>query len=345
MKLLVFTQVVDREDLVLGFFCRWIEELATRFEHVHVICLKEGIHDFPQNVQVHSLGKEKGVGRLTYLYRFYTYLFRLRDEYDSVFVHMNQEYVLLGGIFWKFLGKSVYMWRNHYAGSWLTNVAALFCTKVFCTSKHSYTARFRRTVLMPVGIDYQHFSSVEGVVREPRSVLFLARISPSKRPEMLIDALGEVLARGISFTATIVGSPKEGDESYAKSLQTRAESLGLHDRVQFRPGVPVSETPRVFAAHDIFVNCSPSGMFDKTLFEAAAAGCRVLASSEDFRDAAGDDTYTPTTKILTQLLIDILQQDENSIIRKRNVLRSLALGESLQTLADRLHIEIQPNKS
>ena len=71
---------------------------------------------------------------------------------------MNQEYVLIAGWLWKLLGKRTYLWRNHYAGSWLTDVAAVFCTKVFCTSKHSYTVKYKKTVLMPVGVDTERFT-------------------------------------------------------------------------------------------------------------------------------------------------------------------------------------------
>lgn len=339
MKLLIVTQVVDTTDPALSFMTLWISEIASRFETVTVICLKKGEYSLPENVSVYSLGKEEGVTKLTYIYRFYRYVWRLRKKYDSVFVHMNQEYILLAGALWLVLRKPIYMWRNHYAGSWLTDVAASFCTKVFCTSKHSYTAKYRRTVLMPVGIDMERFEEGSGV-REPHSILFLARLSPSKRPEMFIDALGEVLARGVSFTASLYGSPTSSDTLYGKSLATRAESLGLHDRLRFYPGIPNDATPEVYRSHDIFVNCSPSGMFDKTLFEAAACGCRVIAASDDFHDAAGDHAYAPTVSALTERLIEALREDEDMVERKRFSYIALARAESLATLADRLAIEL-----
>ena len=96
MKLLIITQVIDKNHPVLGFFHRWVEEFAVHCEHVHVICLQKGVFDLPVNVTVHSLGKEDGVSRATYLLRFYKNIWQLRHEYDSVFVHMNQLYVLLG---------------------------------------------------------------------------------------------------------------------------------------------------------------------------------------------------------------------------------------------------------
>ena len=107
MKLLITTQAVDLDDPVLGFFHRWIEELSKRFDTISVICLKEGRHSLPANVSVYSLGKEGGVSRIAYVLNFYRYIWKLRNDYDAVFVHMNQEYVLLGWKFWWLLGKRV----------------------------------------------------------------------------------------------------------------------------------------------------------------------------------------------------------------------------------------------
>lgn len=339
MRLLYITQALDLDDPTLSVYHRWSQAVFATAESVHVVCLYEGRHALPSHVQVHSLGKEQGVGRLRYVLRFYTYVYRYRKEYDAVFVHMNQEYILLAGFIWKLLGKRVYFWRNHYAGSLLTDVAATFCTKIFCTSKHSYTARYRKTVLMPVGIDTASFTHENSAARAPRSLLFLSRMSPSKRPEMFIDALGRVLEQGISFRASLVGDPKKEDAAYYESLKSRAEYLGLHDRLEFHPGVPNASVPSWYARHDIFVNCSPSGMFDKTLFEAAASGCRVITTSEDFKDAAGEEAYAHDAEALAARIIATLSEDEDATERSRVKMRALARQESLATLTDRLLVE------
>ena len=72
MKLLILTQVVDKDDLYLGFFHRWIEMLAPHHEHIHVICLKGGVYTLPENVSVHSLGKEKGYSQFRYIKNFFS---------------------------------------------------------------------------------------------------------------------------------------------------------------------------------------------------------------------------------------------------------------------------------
>lgn len=337
-KLLIVTQEVDTNSQTLGFFTRWISLLAPHFESVEVICLREGEHTLPDNVRVHSLGKEWGsVSPLVYAVRFKWLAWKLRKDYDAVFVHMNQEYILIAGSIWKLLGKRIYMWRNHYAGSWLTDIAAAFCAKVFCTSKHSYTAKYKKTVLMPVGVDTSRFLTEASVERMPRSILFLARIAPSKRAEMLIEALALLHKEGEAFQASIYGTPTASDEDYYEGLKTRVQELGLAEHITFYPGPLSLESPAIYQVHEVFVNCSPSGMYDKTLFEAAASGCLVLASSEDFRDLAGEKFYFSTPEELCDALYSLLcivEKTEREEMGKQ--FTSIAQDNSLKKLTDKV---------
>lgn len=331
MRLLIVTQALDLDDAVLSVYHGWVAELAKHFGTTEVVCLKEGRYNLPTNVHVHSLGKERGaVNRSAYAWRFFSLAWRLRHEYDVVFVHMNQEYILIAGWLWKLLGKRVYLWRNHYEGSLLTDMAASFCTKVFCTSKHSYTAKYAKTVLMPVGVDTVRFSPDTRVARAPHSILFLARMSPSKRPEMLVDALAQLAHGGQVFIASFVGSPLPKDEIYYEELKEKVRSLGLASCVSFYPGISNSQTPDLYRTHEIFVNTSPSGMLDKTIFEAAACGCLSLASSVDWAEQAGADFSFSDAATLSHRLATALSTpsvhtahtvEENSLSR---------LGEALE---------------
>ena len=335
MKLLIVTQAVDLDDPILGFFHRWIEELAARCENVLVICLREGRHQLPQNVRVLSLGKDVGASRKTKVWRFYRYIFAYRHEYDAVFVHMNQEYVLLAGLFWRQWCKRVYLWRNHWAGNFLTRVAVALSHKVFYTSKSSFTAQFKKTKIMPVGVDML----AQGTPRTPLSILFLGRIAPSKHPEVLLDALAELQKDGIDTTASIYGSPLQKDEAFAGALRTRAESMAT---VTFYDSVPHHDTPSIYAAHEIFVNLSASGMYDKTLFEAATAGCIVVASSRDFAEMAGEQFVfrQNNPQDLARVLKDILKMSEKKKTAAQKHFQEIAKMHALPALADALVSEM-----
>ena len=341
MKLLLFTQALDERDSTLSAYHRLVSEIAKNFSEVTAICLKEGEHHLPSNVTVKSLGKESGgsrlMSRLRYVIRFYKYIFS--SDYDAVFVHMNQEYILLGGVFWKLMGKRIYMWRNHHAGSVLTDIAAAFCTKVFCTSKFSYTASYTKTILMPVGIDTDFFKPDESVKRIPRSVLFLGRVSPVKRPDLLIHALADIKASGKDFTATIVGDSLPKDEGYRSSLVESLKTLGLEKNVSIVRGVPNKETANLYRAHDIFVNLSSSGMYDKTIFEAMACGCLVIASNENLRGQI-DDMFIfkqGDKEGLEERLGKILDFSIQQKMQESAFLRNLVIeGHSLKLLGTRL---------
>lgn len=295
MRLLVVTQALDLDDPLLSAYHGWVEALAGESESVEAVCLKEGRHALPANVTVHSLGKESGLrSRLGYAWSFLSLCWKLRSRYDAAFVHMNQEYVLVAGPLWKLLGKRVYLWRNHYAGSVLTDIAASLCTSVFCTSRHSYTAKYRKTVFMPVGVNLERFGTDGGEARAPRSILFFSRITPSKHAELLIEAFGLLKAKGVAFSASIVGSAPSEFEGYATALSMQVADLGLESSVRFLPGVRNEDAPAVFRSYELYVNCSPSGMLDKVIFEAAASGCLVLSESDDLRGKGfADVTYEP----------------------------------------------------
>lgn len=337
MRLLVITQALDLDDPLLSAYHGWVAALAREAEYVEAVCLKEGRHALPGNVRVHSLGKERGKRTgLAYALSFLALAWKLRKDYDVVFVHMNEEYVLIAGPLWQLLQKRVYLWRNHYAGSWRTSLAALCCTGIFCTSRASYTARYRKTTFMPVGVDLARFEVPAEVQRVPRSILFFSRLTSSKHPEVLIDALSVLKERDVVFRASFFGSPREGDEDYACRLQERAKKLG--DAVSFHAGVTNEKAPEVYQAHEVFVNCSPSGMLDKTVFEAAASGCLVLTESEDMAGFGFSDiTYTPGDVLSLAEHIErmlALSEKDKDVLRGR--LLDLAKKHALDSLARQL---------
>ncbi|MDP2651352.1 MAG: hypothetical protein Q8O98_02040, partial [bacterium] len=224
MKLLIVTQRVDKDDPVLGFFHEWVQEFSSHCEKVTVVCLGTGDYSFPPNVKVLSLGKERGASKLEYLVNFYRYV--LRVDYTHVFVHMNQEYVLLAGDLWRLMGKKVALWRNHPDGSLLTNLAVALAHKVFCTSPSSYTSQFKKTKIMPAGIDVDSYEESKTDLSTQGKVLFFGRLSSVKNVHVFIEALKILDERGIVFHADIIGSPTdEIGVAYEKELHIQGTKL------------------------------------------------------------------------------------------------------------------------
>lgn len=292
MRLLFITQALDERDPVLGFVCNWLRAFAGEFSHVSAMCLRKGKYNFPQNVSVWTLTLDVDglqtssvVLKVRRAVRFLRYVWRTRNDYDAVFVHMNQEYILLAGLLWRLLGKPVAFWYNHTAGNIWTKIAMRFATVVFHTSPYAFTAGSSKSIRMPAGIDTMRFVPISGIVRIPRSILYLGRIAPIKGVKELVEAVLTLRARGADFSLTICGDALPRDVKYEKQVRTLAESLIAKGKCRFLPAITNTEAPHIFSEHEIFVNLTPRGNYDKTVLEAAACGALPIVSSPAFRDA------------------------------------------------------------
>jgi glycosyltransferase involved in cell wall biosynthesis len=263
MKLLIVTQIVDSEDSYLGFFTRWIEEFAKYAEQVEVICLKEGKHELPANVHVHSLGKERGAASsFTYARRFLSLIRRLRHNYDTVFVHMNPEYVVLGGVWWHLWGKKVALWYMHKSVDTKLRLATLLADIVFTASKESFRIERSKIRITGHGIDTDFFSPDASVVRGDH-LLSVGRLMPSKRHDLAIRQAAE-MGRELRIAG-------EGPER--ANLETLAQALHVH--VQFLGGLSHERLRDEYRKASLFLHTSETGSLDKVVLEALACGLPV----------------------------------------------------------------------
>jgi glycosyltransferase involved in cell wall biosynthesis len=288
MNLLITTQKVDIDDDVLGFFHGWLLEFAKHCESLTVICLYEGRHELPANVRVLSLGKESGRSRWKYLWRFYGHIFRERFGYDSVFVHMNPEYVVLGGLFWRMLGKKVFLWYLHRAVNAKLRLAEILASVVFTASPESFGIPSRKLQVVGHGIDCQRF--LPGRPALPFSpegfrLLCVGRISPIKNQKMLVEAMAILRDKhgrsGVKLD--IVGaSARESDSSYLQAVKDLADSLGLSESIRFVGSVPNQGIAPFYAGSDLSINLCPTGGMDKVVLESWASSLPCLLRNKTF---------------------------------------------------------------
>jgi glycosyltransferase involved in cell wall biosynthesis len=289
MRLLICTQAVDRRDPVLGFFHGWIEAFARNCEHVYVICLFEGEHALPANVTVLSLGKETRGSRIQYLRRFFHYLWQYRREYDAVFVHMNQIYVLLGGLFWRLSGKRIVLWYAHGAVSFSLRIAEKLAQAIVTSTSEGFRLLSKKVRVVGQGIDTSLFGRCPPREKTDEiRIVYVGRISPIKRCEVLIEALAVLRERGEDASVTLVGDTNASNtREYHASLQKLVQDRGLAARVTFTGGVPHERIVSYLCAADVFANPSATGSLDKAGVEALAAGVPVVTSNEAFKGMLG----------------------------------------------------------
>ncbi|MBP6946043.1 MAG: glycosyltransferase family 4 protein [Candidatus Pacebacteria bacterium] len=286
MKLLLVTQIVDKDDPILGFFHRWIEEFAKHVESIEVICLKEGKHELPSNVRVHSIGKEQGGGNaVLYSIRFLYLVWMLRKEYEKVLVHMNPEYVVLAGCFWKLWHKPIRLWYNHpHAGVRLA-IASVFSDIIFHTSAYAAPAHLRKAKCMPAGIDVDVFKP-QAVTRNRHLMYMQGRIMPSKRVAIALQAL-RILRKNIPDVTLMLVGPE--DPVYGASLRKEYADLVESGAVLFKGSVPNHETPLLYSGAGVSINLATSGHFDKSVLESMACGTPVVISSKAFANLVPEE--------------------------------------------------------
>jgi glycosyltransferase involved in cell wall biosynthesis len=286
MRLLIITQKVNKDDQNLGFFHEWILNFSKYCESVKVISLERGNYSLPSNVSVYSLGKEQKHSRIQYLFRFYSYIWKLRNEYDVVFVHMNTEYVVLGGIIWKILGKPVYLWRMHKSITLSMRIAVLFIKKAFTASKDSFRLQTSKLVITGHGVDVSRFAL--DTSEKDYSMLKLittGRISRVKQYEVLLAGVAQLQKSGIPVSLTVVGGSITDDErNYLDTLKVRVDQLGIKDSVFFVGAVPHEKVVDYLKAANIFVSASSTGSLDKAGLEAFMVGLMVITSNDSFHE-------------------------------------------------------------
>jgi glycosyltransferase involved in cell wall biosynthesis len=300
MRLLVTTQKVERADDVLGFFHRWLIELSKRYETVTVICLYEGTHELPPNVRVVSLGKESGVSRLKYVTRLYRYLIRFHSSYDAVLVHMNPEYIVLAGWWWRLTGKTIALWYTHRQVNAKLKVATLFAHIIFSSTPYSFRINTSKAHFIGHGVAVEEFAQSAALVRNDAEPLIVTagRITPIKNIDTLIEAVARVYAQGMrTLRVAIIGAPlTASDHEYAARMKALVASRGLTEVITFVGAVQYEQTKEWFARASLAVNMVPPGGLDKVVIEAAAAGCPTLTSNIAYAEVFQKYALTLTFK-------------------------------------------------
>ncbi len=286
MRLLVLTQNVDKNDNVLGFFHNWIEAMSKGFEEITVVSLGVGSYKLPSNVSVYSLGKEKGVGRLGKIIRFYGYIFKFKNKYDSVFVHMNPEYVLMGGFFWKLWNKPVYLWYVHKYANFILGASNFFVKKIFTANSTSCNLKNKKKIVaVGHGIDADLFAPKERKPADEKIFLSVGRMSPIKKHEITLKALGILVSKYnfLNFKFLLVAPVvNEIGKKYQERIVDLLESNGyLKERVKIVFGVPYGELPEYYNNADVMIHSGEGGA-DKVVLEAMSTGLPVIVSSEAF---------------------------------------------------------------
>jgi glycosyltransferase involved in cell wall biosynthesis len=297
MKLLILTQKVDRKDDNLGFFHDWIAEFSKQCEQVLVICLWQGEYSLPENVKVLSLGKEQTLStrylipdtwflkKLRFIYNFYFYIITERRNYDAVFVHMNQIYMVLGGLLWRAWHKKSALWFTHKSVNISLRIAEKLSDFVFTASKESFRLKSSKMHVLGHGVDANEFNGNNNSVNKSGRfrIITVGRISPSKDYDTLIDAI-DIMNKTDDcpdILVKIVGGPGlEEQQIYFEGLKDKVKVKNLEAIISFVGAVPADKRADIYRDADLFVHMSQTGSLDKVILEAMASSVVIVSCND-----------------------------------------------------------------
>lgn len=337
MKILIVTQVVDRDHPVLGFFHRWIEEFAKHCESVTVIGQAVGRHAFPPHVRVLSLGKERCRPRWLHVVRFWYLIIRHRRAYDAVFVHMTPVWVVLGWKIWCLFRKPIYLWYEARGKRISLRIALRVVRKVFSASEHGMPLQTRRSVITGHGIDTERF--VPGnAPREAGLLVTVGRMTAAKRHPLLLRALA---ALPVPYHIVIVGAPlTREDQATQAELLVLMHRLRIQDRVIMR-ALPPADLPPLLQRAALFLHASATAL-DKAVLEAMACGCAVVSCADAVRPLLPETLRASPEEMagVVQWFCSLPRAEQEDI--RKSLRRTVTEHHSLSRLVVRLCEEMSP---
>lgn len=276
-RVLVFTNVYDEKDDLLGYLPGRMRALADSLKAIVIVAQRVGIFVTSPRIVVHEVPKRKHPGRVGRVVRIWRLLWRQRTSYDSILVTMAPGWVIAMWPVAVLLGKPIDLWYAVWRGSVKLRVATVLCRRVITSVPEAFPFREGKVVAVGQGIDVDTFSP--GGHRTKGQLLFVGRISPVKKIDVLFGALADLPA-DVSWTLNLIGLPVQpSDEEYSDWLKSQATRLGIDSRTKWLGKVPHNEVSRHYRESDVFVNLTPVGSFDKAALEAMASGLLVITTN------------------------------------------------------------------
>jgi glycosyltransferase involved in cell wall biosynthesis len=193
---------------------------------------------------------------------------------------------------------------------------------------------------MPAGVDTDLFKEDKNVSKTKNSVCMIGRISPVKRIELCLEAVLILINRGVQVSLTVLGPSDEKNPEYLDSLKDFVLRNNLSPYVRFFGGVKLEELPKIYNSHEIFVNLTPSGSFDKTIVEACACGLVPLVTNKSLAEYLPTVCVTENDAQKVADSLEIILKPETKV-RTEKDLRNFVRENSLKNLMDKLTVELK----
>lgn len=167
----------------------------------------------------------------------------------------------------------------------LTEASSILCTTLNEQNDVLKLNLKSKTSIVPLGAteipkvedSKQRFRKRASVPIDSRIILFLGRLHPKKRPELLIKAMKSVIR---DITGAYLVFAGEGDADFESLLRSIARECGIENQVKFIGFVEGVERATAFWGSDVFVLPSHSENFGVAVVEAMSCQLPIVVTPE-----------------------------------------------------------------
>jgi D-inositol-3-phosphate glycosyltransferase len=190
-----------------------------------------------------------------------------------------------------------------------------------------YGAKQEKVHVVAPGVDLEQFSEKDGIANsrarigiplDAFMISFIGRIQPHKGPEVLVQAVAEILSHFPQLRSKLIlgvmGDNSGAGHDELGKLKALAKFLKVEDVIRFVPPVNRAELPDWYRSSDLVCVPSYSESFGLVALEAQACGTPVVASAVGgLRTAVADgisgvlvDGHDPKAwaAVISKLLMD-----------------------------------------
>jgi glycosyltransferase involved in cell wall biosynthesis len=291
-RLVFITQEYDPSSTYVGVARHWVAALAARCAGVDVIAQSAvGPPSPDRNIRVFSLGREHGASKRSQLVRFHQSLARVLPTARAVFAHMVPRYALMAFPLATVTRRPVVLWYAQGGVDRNLRLAARLVRWILTPTRDSFPLSGRRlnrrVVVTGHGIDTSRYAPDRRTPPVAGRFLSAGRLSPSKRYELLLDALA-LLDQRPEWRLRVAGGPLFApDHSYERRIRAQAAALRIGARVDFAGEVPYGAMPDEYRRAWAMAHTSATGSLDKVVLEAMGCGTPVISTAPVSRQVMG----------------------------------------------------------
>jgi glycosyltransferase involved in cell wall biosynthesis len=178
----------------------------------------------------------------------------------------------------------IFHYRVSYTDGIWDRLLPIFAARIIAVSK-SVAKRFpqlsrRKLLVVYNAVDVKKFKRVHPTLRKDLSIHHttyvlgtVGRLSPEKGIDAFLKIVCQLALSGLDCHAIIAG---KGDEEYRKHLFDLCSKLKITDRVHFID--VLKDVPQYYSSLDTYCLFSANEGFSRSIIEAMAVGCPVVAA-------------------------------------------------------------------